>query len=317
MAYGISSIGTTPLGTMSDPTMMSMMGGMGMMNGMGTMSPYGTMGMMGMMGMNPQYLEQMAQVQQKMAEIQHQTEQNQINHAIDNHALLQNAEVMNMEAHERAFFQKALSDGDIRVGIRNLSDCIRKGDQDGICQLYDELKQTIYSKYGEFFIQKGDKSDPKKSADYYIYLMYNQILSAQNGGNPVDFKQDVKDYGESAFMNGFRRTFLGNSSHSKRYTEETLNYTTGDPLTDGKSKEKARTAGSLAARGIEAVGAYGAGAVGGLCAWGGLKGISAALPFGSSKALELSKKLGGAGKWAKIVAGLALIGDIGWQMTRS
>ena len=169
MTYGISSIGTND-SSYYNPYMMSMMNGMGMMNGI---SPYGGMGMMGMMGMmNPQYLEQMAEAQKKMLEIQNQSESIQMQHAIDNHKLLMQADVQNMSAHDRAFFQKTMVDGDINEGIKSLASVIRKGDSDAICREYDKLKQNIYAKYGDEFIKNGIIGDEKKVLAHIEYL-YN------------------------------------------------------------------------------------------------------------------------------------------------
>ena len=143
--YGISGIGAfglEPSGAYSDYS--SMMG----------MSPYGIgmMGMspmmgMGMMGMSPAFMGQMAEFQKQMAELQHQQEKSQLNHATDMHSLIQQAEVSQLSAHDRAIFEKAMVDGDVKEGIRTLANVIRTGDQDAICEQYDKLKMSIYTKY--------------------------------------------------------------------------------------------------------------------------------------------------------------------------
>ncbi len=302
MAYGISSIDMNPF---ANP-MMSMMGGYGGMYGMNGMSPYGYggMGMMGMMGMmNPQYIEQMAEVQKKIAEIQNQAEVQQMNHAVDNHELLVQSEIQNMSVHDRAFFQKAMVDGDINQGIKSLASVIRKGDSDAICEQYDKLKQNIYAKYGDEFIQNGIIGDERKVLDY-IEKLYNIIITKQNGGEIADLKNDIKVYGETSFGHGFNKAFFGSDDYHNKYTEEVADYIYGEGIDNKHGKDKMHSVGSFTGSTLR----YG---IAGLVGFGG--------GYGIGKILErtISKMPAGAGgkygKWLGALAGL--IGAYVWQNT--
>lgn len=298
MAYGISSIDTN---SFANP-MAGMMGGYGGMYGMNGMSPYGYggMGMMGMMGMmNPQYLEQIAQAQAKMAEIQQMAERQQMNNATANHQLLLDAEVQNMSAHDRAFFQKALVDGDINQGIKSLASVIRKGDSDAICEQYDKLKQNIYAKYGDLFIENGIIGDERKVLDH-IEKLYNEIISKQSG-ELVDMKEDIKRYGETSFGHGFNKAFFGSNDYHNKYTEEVADYIYGEGIDNKHGKDKMHSVGT----GTGTVARYG---LWGLAGTGLLSGVGATIS-------KLTKHKGG-GKWGAGIGFLAgLAGAWFWQNT--
>lgn len=299
MTYGISSIGT--LDSSYYNPMMSMMNGMGMMNGI---SPYGGMGMMGMMGMmNPQYLEQMAEAQKKMLEIQHQTEMLQTQHAIDNHKLLMQADVQNMSAHDRAFFQKTMVDGDINEGIKSLASVIRKGDSDAICEQYDKLKQNIYAKYGDEFIKNGIIGDERKVLAHIEYL-YNQIITKQNGGEIADLKEDIKKYGETSFGHGFNKAFFGSKDYHGKYTEQVEDYIYNEGIDNEHGKNKMHKVGT----GVGTATRYGL--------WG-LAGLGAGWGIGAFVGHKINKIPEGAGgKYGRWIGALAgLIGAYVWQNT--
>lgn len=316
MTYGISSIGTND-SSYYNPYMMSMMGGMGMMNGMNSISPYGGMGMMGMMGMmNPQYLEQMAEAQKKMLEIQHQAETLQAQHAIDSHKLLMQADVQNMSAHDRAFFQKTMVDGDINEGIKSLASVIRKGDSDAICEQYDKLKQNIYAKYGDEFIKNGIVGDERKVLAHIEYL-YNQIITKQNGGEIADLKEDIKKYGETSFGHGFNKAFFGSKDYHGKYTEQVEDYIYNEGIDNEHGKNKMHKLGT----GVGTASKFVALGVGGPLA-GAAAGYGTAATVGGLLKLFGPEKLSNAiklGKWGKVgatcgaIAGL--IGGFVWQNT--
>lgn len=292
MAYGISSIGTN---SYNDPTMMSMMGGYGGMYGMNGMSPYGYggMGMMGMMGMMPpQYLEQMAQTQAKMAEIQQLAERQQMNNATANHQLLLDAEVQNMSAHDRALFEKSCVDGDINQGIKSLASVIRKGDTNAICEEYDKLKQNIYAKYGDEFIENGIIGDERKVREH-IERLYTYIISKQNGGEIANLRYDLQRYGENAISFGFNKALFGSSDYHDKYTEEADNYIYGERIDNKHGKDKMEKIGGAAGWTVKQAGFVGIPAV-----IGGIIG-----------------KVKGFGKWwgAGIGALLGLGAELWWQ----
>ena len=306
----ISPIGMSPLGaagldysgaygSYGDPMMMT-----GMMGGMGAMGNMGAMGAMGMMGMyNPTFMKQ-------MIDMQHQMESAQLNHAQDMHNALVQAEVTNLSAHDRAIFQKISVDGDVQREIRILGDVVRKGDSDAIVAEYDKLKSIIYTKFAEDF-KNNLTGDASLNADRYIEIMYSQIVSKQ-AGEIADLRHDIKKYGETAFMHGFNKTFLGNSGHNQKYSEEVLSYIDGNTrINDLGSKQRAHKIGGFAARGAEGAVALGAGAAAGI----GLLGISKGVAKGLFNVkIPFFKNMSKAG-W---IGGLSLLaGDILWQISRN
>ena len=295
---GIYSSYPTALGGYG--SMYGMSGMNGMMGLTGMTGAYG-----GMMGMyNPAFMQSMMQAQQNM-------EKAQVDHSQVMHAALTQAEVNSLSAHNRAIFQKITADGEVQRGIRNLVDLVRKGDSDGICAEYEKIRSNIYTKFAHELAQ--DKTgDIKLNVDRYIEMMYNQIVS-QQGGQPADLRYDMKKYGETAFMNGFNRTFLGNKGHNDRYTEEAIAYIDGTRINDKGSKDRAQKWGGWAARAVEGTGAYIAGFFGGLASLGISKLFVSTIPGCSNIA---GRSWGGIGTWGKIGALGVLGADVLWQMTR-
>ena len=310
----IGGLGLDPTGAYGsfDPmmTMMSSPYTMGAMNGIYGLGNMGAMGM-GMMGYSPAF---MANQMMQMAQIQNQMEKGKLNHATQMHQAIQDAEVQSLEAHDRAIFQKALVDADIKQGIRCLSDVIRKGDQDAICIEFDKLKQNIYTKYNSYFIN-NNKIDADKSVREIISLLYAQIVTAQNGGIPADLKTDIKQYGETAFWHGYNSTFLGNKGHNEKNSEETISYIFDERINDVGSKKRAEKWGSRWAKfsegGLAGIAGYGAGLAGLFAGAGLLKSlpwVGKAIKFPS---LKTAHGLG-------IAAGIAaIVGDIIWQNSRA
>ncbi len=310
MAGEISAIDSIGMGTY-DP-MMSMMGsypGYGMTGMMGA-SPY-MMGGIG--GFNPAFMGQMMDYQtemyKKMYKTQEELEKQKLEHATEMHALGQKADVMNMEAHERATFLKSMQDSDVELGVRGLYEAVRRGDQDDICMKYDELKLVLVRKYGDYFNSAQGQKNLEQQLNQKISELYAQYGTAWNGGSvTADLRRDINAYGESPFMNGFRRAFLGNQGHNEYYSEQTLNYLFGDRINDQGSKAKAQKAGAWTEHIAEAtLGAPLAGAAAGLSATAIAKAI---LPSNLTGWMKY-------GKAAKIFAGLALVGDIFWQWSRA
>ena len=324
MYDAISPIEANALGSMA-------YGGYGAygLGGYGAMSPYG-IGGYGMMGMmNPTFMAQMYKIQQDM-------EKAQLEHADTMHGLIQQSEVNHLSAHNRAIFQKALVDGDIQNHIRNLSDVIRAGDQDAICIEYDKLKNTIYTKYASEIDDGSNSANVKSSIDDIITLLYNQILTKQNGGEPVDLRNDIKKYGETAFSHGFNKTFMGKDGYHDNYSEETLSYLYGTRIDNKGGKDRMEKGGSYIARLTEAALSVPIGAAAGAGAGVGILGAGSILTGWLPKATNASgaprKGILGflskgrvpffkhVGKFGKVGAsvGLAagLVGDLIWQATR-
>ena len=137
MLPGITGIGYGPY---TSPLGMYGLGGGGTFSAygdpasMGYYSPYGMMGMSGMMGYYPAFMGQMNQVYQNI-------EKTQLQHTGDMHELLLKNQTRAFTEQDRAIFEKAMVDAGVNHGIENLSKKIKEGDQDGICEEFDKLKQ--------------------------------------------------------------------------------------------------------------------------------------------------------------------------------
>lgn len=319
LGYGITGIGnglgTLGLGGASsyyDPTMMDMAGAYSPYNSMGMMgayaSPYTGMGMMGMY--NPTFMGQMNQAYQQM-------EVDQLNHAGAMHNLLLQNQTQAFTDQDRAIFEKAMVDAGVNKGVTNLAEMVRKGDADGICQTYDELKQTLYTKYSDYFKANANKLDPADSMANFIELLYSKIVSAQQG-EQVDLRSDVKRFGETAFEHGFWKNFHGSDYHDKT-SEEALSYMFGTPIDNKAGHERMEKYGATAEKVAEVGTAAAVGAVAvPTMAKAGKSVLSSIVSIGSKNAGESIAKLGTFNKkwaWAGAI-GLA-IGDWLWQQSRA
>lgn len=315
IGYGISGIGYNPLGNyglgMSGqygsydsymPSMMGMNYGMGMnpsaygMNGMA--------GMNGMMGMGMYYPTFMAQQQ-------NQVEQMQLQHAGNMHTQLLNNEVNAHRETDSALMKKMLTNGDIQQGIQNLYNKVREGDQDGVCNEFDKLKNYVYSTYRDELTARGNKINPSVSATQYIEAIYGQVISAQTGGEVHDLRSDIKKYGDGSFENGFMTGFR--SGHHGRYVDETINHCFGLDIDQKGSKDLKQGVGHGIGRAASALekGVYGAAIGGATFAGLNLVGKGIWSLFGSKMPFK--------GKFAAIGAGIGAIagiaGDIIWKST--
>lgn len=302
------------LGTYGNPISSYMMGGYGSagtgyMNGLGMTGMTGMNGMMGMMGMmDPEYIK-------KIYGTQFEIEKAQLENTNQMHTLIQQAEVEHLSTHDKAIFQKALVDGDVKNHIRNLADVIRSGDQNAICYQYDKLKQTIYTKYAADIRNSKNSADVSSSVDNIISLLYGQILSTQNGGIPVDLRNDIKKYGESAIAFGFNKAFLGKKGYHDKYTEETMSYCFGTRIDNKEGKDRMKNIGAGGARILEGMLSIPVGAAVGASAGVLLSLAGKVLTLGHTPFLKGAKYLG---KWgASIGMAAALLGDIVWQSTRT
>ena len=298
--YGISGIGgygldaSSMYGSYGDYATMAMLGGM---------SPYGNMGMM---GMNPAFMGQMAQMQRYMEELQQEREKNQLRHSNEMHNLIQQAEVNQLAAHDRAIFEKAMRDGYLQEGIRTLANVIRSGDQDAICEQYNKLRASIYNEYSDYFQSPNAAHNAFPNVNHFIRTLYGQIIKAQSGA-PADLEQDIKTYGESPFMHGFNRTFLGKKGHNELYSEETINQLFGTRINDKESKDRTVKWGDAAAHAAElgAVGVAGAGA-------------ATVFPWVAKMftGVNLGTSLKAMKHWGRLGFAAAVAGDLLWQLTR-
>ena len=318
LGYGITGIGnglgTYGLGGTSsyyDPTMMGMAGAYspyGSMGMMGAYSPYSGMGMMGMY--NPSFMGQMNKAYQQM-------EVDQLNHAGAIHNLMLQNQTQAFTDQDRAIFEKAMVDAGVNKCVTNLAEMVRKGNADGICQTYDELKQTLYTKYSDYFKANSNKLNPSDSVANFVELLYSQIISAQQG-EQVDLRSDIKKYGETAFEHGFWKNFHGSDYHDKT-SEQALSYMFGTPIDNKAGHERMEKYGATAEK-IAEVGA--AAAVGAVAvptvAKAGKSVLSSIVSLGSEKGGEAISKLSTFNKkwaWAGAI-GLA-IGDWLWQQSRA
>ena len=318
LGYGITGIGnglgTLGLGGASsyyDPTMMGMAGAYspyGSMGMMGAYSPYSGMGMMGMY--NPSFMGQMNKAYQQM-------EVDQLNHAGAIHNLMLQNQTQAFTDQDRAIFEKAMVDAGVNKCVTNLAEMVRKGNADGICQTYDELKQTLYTKYSDYFKANSNKLNPSDSVANFVELLYSQIISAQQG-EQVDLRSDIKKYGETAFEHGFWKNFHGSDYHDKT-SEQALSYMFGTPIDNKAGHERMEKYGATAEKIAEVGTAAAVGAVAvPTVAKAGKSVLSSIVSIGSEKGGEAISKLSTFNKkwaWAGAI-GLA-IGDWLWQQSRA
>lgn len=317
LGFGITGIGnglgTYGLGGTSnyyDP-MMGMAGAYspyGSMGMMGAYSPYSGMGMMGMY--NPSFMGQMNKAYQQM-------EVDQLNHASAMHNLMLQNQTQAFTDQDRAIFEKAMVDAGVNKCVTNLAEMVRKGNADGICQTYDELKQTLYTKYSDYFKANANHLSPEDSVANFVELLYSKIISAQQG-EQVDLRSDVKKYGETAFEHGFWKNFHGSDYHDKT-SEQALSYMFGTPIDNKAGHERMEKYGATFEKGAELGAAAAVGAVAlPTVAKVGKSVLSSVVSIGSEKGGAAISKLSTFNKkwaWAGVAAGL--IGDWLWQQSRA
>ena len=249
---GLGMYGLGGTSTYYDP-MMGMAGAYspyGSMGMMGAYSPYSGMGMMGMY--NPSFMGQMNKAYQQM-------EVDQLNHSSAMHNLMLQNQTQAFTDQDRAIFEKAMVDAGVNKCVTNLAEMVRKGNADGICQTYDELKQTLYTKYSDYFKANSNKLNPSDSVANFVELLYSQIISAQQG-EQVDLRSDVKKYGETAFEHGFWKNFHGSDYHDKT-SEQALSYMFGTPIDNKAGHERMEKYGATAEKIAEVGTAAAVGAV--------------------------------------------------------
>ncbi len=295
--YGLGNYGLNAGGTYSsyDNYMPSMMG----MN-----SPYGY-GMSGMMGMyNPTF----------MARMQADMEKLQLQHSGDMHSMMLDNQVRANRESNRAVIGKLLTDASVQHGVENLYDKVLEGDQDGICEEFDRLKQQIYHTYRDELKACGDEENPAVAANKIIEQLYSEIVRGKGGQTTGSLKEDIKHFGDSALANGFYKGLK--PGHHERYVDETINHCFGTRIDERDKKEFAQTTGEIAGRTTQVVekGLIGAGAGAGayIAGLGFMKGTGACFGLFKNWHPLKAKYIGR----AAVIAGLAgMAADIWWQIS--
>ena len=290
---GLGSFGLGAGGTYSSIGDMSSMGMAGYgMSGMGAM-----MGMPGMMGMyNPSFMGQMNKAY-------HEIEKQNLEHAGAMHKLMLQTQTQNYQADDQYLFQKSLEDGSVNTLIVNLADKIREGDADGICEEFDKLKSTLYTKHADYLKANSNRLNPSDSVNNVIENLYAQIITAKTG-QVASLRNDIKQYGETAFNHGFNKNFFGKKDYHNNYSEETLSYLFGTRIDNKAGKDRMETFGGAAGRVAEA---------GTVAASGAAAGIGASI----LARLCSSKVTFRGAKWMAAIGAVGgLAADVLWQMSR-
>ena len=290
---GLGSFGLGAGGTYSSIGDMSSMGMAGYgMSGMGAM-----MGMPGMMGMyNPSFMGQMNQAYQEI-------EKQNLEHAGAMHKLMLQTQTQNYQADDQYLFQKSLEDGSVNTLIVNLADKIREGDADGICEEFDKLKSTLYTKHADYLKANSNRLNPSDSVNNVIENLYAQIITAKTG-QVASLRNDIKQYGETDFNHGFNKNFFGKKDYHNNYSEETLSYLFGTRIDNKSGKDRMENIGGTVGRVAEA---------GTVAASGAAAGIGASI----LARLCSSKVTFSGAKWMAAIGAVGgLAADVLWQMSR-
>lgn len=290
---GLGSFGLGAGGTYSSIGDMSSMGMAGYgMSGMGAM-----MGMPGIMGMyNPSFMGQMNKAY-------HEIEKQNLEHAGAMHKLMLQTQTQNYQADDQYLFQKSLEDGSVNTLIVNLADKIREGDADGICEEFDKLKSTLYTKHADYLKANSNRLNPSDSVNNVIENLYAQIITAKTG-QVASLRNDIKQYGETAFNHGFNKNFFGKKDYHNNYSEETLSYLFGTRIDNKSGKDRMENIGGTVGRVVEA---------GTVAASGAVAGIGASI----LARLFSSKVTFRGAKWMAAIGAVGgLAADVLWQMSR-
>ena len=255
------------------------------------------MGMPGMMGMyNLSFMGQMNQAY-------HEIEKQNLEHAGAMHKLMLQTQTQNYQADDQYLFQKSLEDGSVNTLIINLADKIREGDADGICEEFDKLKSTLYTKHADYLKANSNRLNPSDSVNNVIENLYAQIITAKTG-QVASLRHDIKQYGETAFNHGFNKNFFGKKDYHNNYSEETLSYLFGTRIDNKAGKDRMETFGGAAGRVAEA---------GTVAASGAAAGIGASI----LARLCSSKVTFSGAKWMAAIGAVGgLAADVLWQMSR-
>lgn len=230
--YGLGTSGTYGSYDNYMPSMLGMNGmtGMSGMAGMSGMYP-STFGGYGMMGMyNPAF----------MAQMQNEVEKMQLQHAGDMHSLMTQNNVRAHRESDLEIINKMLTNASVQQGLQNLHSKVREGDQDGICEEFDKLRNQIYHTYKDEIEARGSKENPATAATQMIEALYSAVYK-DTAGAPANLRNDIKQYGDGAMMNGFMQGFR--PGHHERYIDDTLNYCFGERVDQREAKDTRQAIG--------------------------------------------------------------------------
>ena len=235
IGYGLGTLGLGSTGAYGSSYYDSMM------SGMSGYSPYsmgmgGMMGIGGMMGMyNPSYMRQMNQLYMDM-------ESDQLQHGGAMHNLKNQVNRDAYISDDLTAFEKGMVDNATNEDVVLLAKKIREGDAQGVCEQYDKLKRTLYAKYNDYFKNSCGDKDPRAAVNGEIKKIYQAIIS-KNTGEQVDLDDDIKKYCESAFSNGFWKSFNG-EDYPDMSAEDVLSYVNDTRIFNKAGKERVKKLGS-------------------------------------------------------------------------
>lgn len=278
MTLGISPIGlglgASTYGDYSNymPSSMGMMG----MGGYG--SGYGVDGMTGMGLGTGMYgmgglMNGLMEYQMYMNQMQNQLDLNNLNHTATMHAGMIDSQVQAHEDSLHGLVQKLLADGAVQSRIMTLYSKIREGDQKGVIQEYDKLKDRVYETFDKDIASKGISIGRADEARRIIETMYGQLVtSTAQDGKTHTLDGDINEYCDGAFMSGLVSGFKGQGN--RVYREETINHIYGKRIDNYKTNQGQKMLGKY----IGTTGSFfrdiGAGLALGAGTWGA--GLSAA-----------------------------------------
>jgi len=228
------------------PSMMGLSGigsyGGGMNSVFDPMTSYGAGMYGGMMGGMMNYW---LDYQKNMQQLQNDLELYSLEHNKKMHAGMINSEVQAHEESLSGIAEKLLADGSVQEGVKSLYAKIKEGDQNGVCQEYDKLKEIIYATYDKELKTKGIPIARATDARRLIEDAYSQIISAtaRDGDSNHTLEGDIEKYCGNSFQVGFMSGFKGN--HNQRYLEETMNHITGRRIDNRIYKDHLKKKGKL------------------------------------------------------------------------
>ena len=284
ISYGYNTI--SPYSTMYDSYMPQFMGGMAYPYGMDAYAGYGMGGYYGaypmsMMGY-PVYMQEMYNERERLS----------INHAHDMHKRVVDMEAAAYDDSNKAIVRKTLSNGTVLKSMNSLRSMVLKGDQNGICQEFDNLVADVMNEYGSEFASRGKGYNTYDGAITVIESMYSSLFRSR-------LRDDIKRYGDKTLANGFLQGFR--EDHHTMTIDETLHHIYGERIEQYQSMKNTQSMGK--AFGIMAYGAEkmiigaGIGATGYAGIWGASK--AGKYLFGM-KGMKFNLK--SMGKWAAVAA---------------
>ena len=210
------------------------MGGYG--NGMtGSVFGAGGYGLGGMMGGLMEY-------QLYMNQLQNQIDLNNMNHVGAMHSGLISNQVKAHEESLSGMMQKLLADASVQSRLMTLHDKIREGDQRGVIEEYDKLKDRVYATFDSEISTKGITIGRADEARRMIEVMYQNIVSATSPDSRTHtLKGDIEQYCDKAFMTGVISGFKG--QNDRNYQAEVINHIYGERIDNVKGNQGQKVLG--------------------------------------------------------------------------